>query len=81
MGAGLALHLMEFTRIVRGDVTEALIKAAEEADDMRNVLVLYEAKDGKVGGVICNSEMTSKDAVYLCGQFNAWIFSHVRSED
>ena len=72
---------MQFTRIIRCDVTEALIKATEEADAMKKVLVLYEGKDGKVGGVICNDGMTSKDANFLCDQFKAWLFQYVRSEE
>ena len=72
---------MHFTRIIRGDVTEALVAAAEDADRMKNVMVLYEGKDGKVGGVICNDGMTSKDANFLCDEFKAWLFSFIRSED
>jgi len=44
-------------------------------------LVLYEGKDGKLNGVICNDGMTSKDANWIAAQFIAWLCHPMRSED
>jgi len=63
-------------RMATKDVTEALARAMEYADRMRNVVILYDSHDGdpNPGGMISNDEMTIAELNYLFDLGKKWIF-------
>lgn len=71
---------MAFKRLICNDVTEALVKAAEFADSMEHVVILYDGKDGEPDGIFCNNGITEERTNWLLDQLKIFLFRHVKSE-
>ncbi len=68
-------------RIKCTDVTEALMKAMEKADEMGCVLILYEVKDSdppRMGSF--DSGLTLSGSNWLIDCFKAWLFAWARAK-
>jgi hypothetical protein len=64
-------------KIATKDVTEAIAKAMEHADDIQNIVILYEThEDNKIttGEVIVNDECTMSKMNFLLDLGKWWIF-------
>lgn len=55
----------DLKRVSCTTVTEALIAATEEAEDMGHVLIIYERANGDPGGIVCDNSLTVRDANWL----------------
>lgn len=64
-------------RLKGGSVTEALISAAEQAEDMKHVLILYEGSDGETCGFIVDETFEKQTANFLVDKFKAYLFQGV----
>lgn len=65
-------------KIAAKDVTEALARAMELADDMKTVVVIYETKDNvndRSGGVITNKECEAATMNYLLDRAKHWLLN------
>lgn len=64
-------------RIAAPTVTECLARAMENADKMKNVIVLYESCEGdpSPGGIMMNDDATLAMMNYLLDLAKSWIFS------
>jgi hypothetical protein len=70
-------------RIVKNNVTEALMDAMEKADDMESVIILYHNKPEtpKGIGMITNDDCSVSRANFLVDAFKAWLFQSVLKEE
>jgi hypothetical protein len=64
-------------RIKGGSVTDALISATEQAEEMKHVLILYEEADGEHAGFIVDDTFDKKTANYLVDKFKAFLFNGI----
>jgi hypothetical protein len=62
-------------RIKSGSVTDALISATEQAEDMRHVIILYEEADGKHAGFIVDDTFDRATANFLVDKFKNYLFN------
>ena len=62
--------------IASKDVTDTLVKALENADRMKNVVIVYETQDTceNAGGILTNKEVTMATMNYLLDLAKSWIF-------
>lgn len=60
-------------RIQCSTVTETLMMAMENADEMEDVIVIYYAKDGCRGNCFSSENMKASDALWLIEQYKAWL--------
>jgi hypothetical protein len=68
----------DFKRINKSSVTEALMEALENADNMKHVFIVYETIDGNKdssGGIIAQEDTTLGQLNYLLDKVKAWIFA------
>lgn len=66
----------DLRRMKCGSVTDALIAATESADDMDHVLVVYQGKGDKPGGLVCDDGLDVKTALWITKQLEHWMFRH-----
>jgi hypothetical protein len=64
-------------RIKSGNVTDALIAATEQADEMKHVMILYEGVDGETCGFIVDDTFEKQTANYLVDKFKAFLFNGI----
>lgn len=64
-------------RIKGGSVTDALIQAAEQAEEMKHVLILYEEADGEHAGFIVDDTFDKKTANFLVDKFKSYLFTGI----
>ena len=64
-------------RIKGGSVTDALIAATEQADEMKHVLILYEGADGETCGFIVDDTFEKQTANFLVDKFKASLFGNL----
>lgn len=65
-------------RIKCTTVTEALVVAAEHAEEMDNVVILYRGVNGSPDGIFCDEKISVQHANYLLDQCKLMLFNHVR---
>lgn len=71
---------MAFKRLVCNSATEALVKAAENADEMQHVVILYNGKDGEPDGIFCDNGITEHQMNWMLDQFKMYLFRHVKKD-
>lgn len=67
-----------FKRVKVGTVTDALIAATEQADEMDHVLIVFQGKGDHPGGMVCDENLDVKTALYITKQLEHWMFRHVK---
>ena len=68
-------------RVVCNTVTEALIRATEEAEDMGHVAIVYEKANGDPGGLFADEKMDLKTLNWLLDQAKDWIWKEARNAE
>lgn len=72
---------MAFKRLICNDVTEALVKAAEGADSMKHVVILYAGKDGEADGMVCDNGISVQGTNWLLDELKTFLLNrHVVGE-
>jgi hypothetical protein len=71
---------MEFKRIPCGAVTDALIKAMDNADKFDTVIILAQGKPGPNEGAYSyeNSDVTVACALFLAKCYEWWLMEHAK---
>lgn len=66
---------MAFQKICESSVTEAIAKAMENADRMKQVVIIYETNDDQdtSHGVICQGNITREKTNYLLDIAKEWV--------
>lgn len=66
-------------RIIKSNVTEALVDAMEKASEMESVIILYQNKPdaAKGTGMITDDGLTVASANFLVDTFKAWMINSV----
>lgn len=70
-------------RIVKDNVTDALMDAMEKANEMESVIILYHNKPeaAKGIGMITNDDCSVARANFLVDAFKAWLMNCVLKEE
>jgi len=70
-------------KIAAKDVTDALAQAMENADRMKNVLIIWETSDDEkeTYGFITNEELTVRDSNFMVDTFKSWLFDCLKRTD
>ena len=72
--------LRRMKRLSCSTVSATLIEAMEHADEMENVLVLYDGKgEPSLSGMFTSENLDTKTVNYMIDCFKAWLWKNIAS--